>query len=301
MLDLAARTNSDAVVGIIEEVLPAAPEMQVLPFRTIKGTSYKATLRTQLAGLNVGGFRNVNEGVDTDASTFIQKVVETYFFDKQLEVDEAIVKADDRELGDILMDEGTAVIRSGFIQLSRQFYKGATIDGKGFPGIIDFVNPDLEVDAEGTGDTYSAWALFEGLQGVHIVAGNDGSLSLGDWVKQQVVAANSKKLMAYVNNFSAWLGLNVGSTYSVGRVKNISAAKPLTDKLAAELVSKFPVDRRPTRWFINRPTEFGLRASRSTVINATGAKTSKGSEVFAPAVTELEGRPVVVTDGITAD
>jgi len=301
MLDLAARTNSDAVVGIIEETLTAAPELQVLPFRTIRGTSYKATLRTALAGAGVNGFRNVNEGVATGKSTYAQKIIETYFFDKQLEVDEAIVKADDRELGDILMDEGSAAVRSGFIQLSSQLYDGATVDGKGFPGLIDFVNTDLEVDAGGTGaDTYSAWALFEGIQGVHMVAGNDGTLALADWMKQQVTDADSNKYMAYVNNFCAWLGLNVGSTYSVGRIKNITSSKPLTDKLAAELVSKFPVDRKPTRWFMNRDTEFYLRSSRSTVINATGAKSRTGMEVFAPQVTELEGRPVVVTDGITA-
>src|SRR6056297_2890560 len=156
LLDLAARTDSDPVVGLIEQVLTSAPEMQTLPIRTITGTSYKATLRTALPGSGIGVFRDVNEGVETGSSTYTQKTIETYFMDKQLEVDEAIVKGQPYNIGDILMDELEGALRDCFIQLSNQFYRGTDVSSKGFSGLPTFLNTDLEVDAAGTGpETYS--------------------------------------------------------------------------------------------------------------------------------------------------
>jgi|GEM_PF-5826956 len=59
-IDIIKRTDSDATIGLIEENLTYAPELQTLPIRTISGTSYRATIRDDVPR---GGFRAANEGV----------------------------------------------------------------------------------------------------------------------------------------------------------------------------------------------------------------------------------------------
>src|ERR1041385_7849255 len=100
MLELAKRSGSDTAVGLVEEVTTHAPEIDVLMGRPIKGTTYKFTARKSLpAG---PAFRNVNEGSDIISSKYEQKLGQCFFLDGQMQVDEALVEGDDRELGDIL-------------------------------------------------------------------------------------------------------------------------------------------------------------------------------------------------------
>lgn len=299
LLDLAKRTGSDATIGLIEDVLTYAPEFRTLPAIPKPGTSYKATLRT---GLPTSGFRAVGAGATLSSSTYIQKLVEMFFFDVQLQVDEAIVKGDSREIGDVLTDEASGAVESTFITIGSQVYYGTNADKKGFQGFAQNVDSSMIIDAGGTGNsTTSAWFVFESEKGVHIPVGNQGAIDMmPEWLRQQVTDPNdsTKKLMAYVNNLSCYIGLAIGSKYSIGRIKNITDAKPLTDKLTAQLLSKFPVGRQPTRCFVNRDARLYLQQSRTSINYQTSDKGGRGA--FAPLPEETVGIPIQVTDSITS-
>ncbi|HOG92886.1 MAG TPA: hypothetical protein PLE80_04865 [Opitutaceae bacterium] len=294
LLDIAKRSGSDEVVGLIEEVLTVAPEFRTIPVRPITGTSYKATFRTGLPG---SGFRGANEGVTPGNSVYDQKSVDCYFLDCQMQVDEAIVKADEGRIGDILTDEGIAALQSSFITVGKQVYDGISADSKGFTGLFANVDSNMVVNAGGSGDaTHTAWAIYENERdGVHFPLGNGGALELGEWIRQQVKDANNKSFMAWVNNLSAWIGLNLTTKYSIGCVKNITSGKPLTDALGNELVSKFPVGRKPTHWFMSRDAKFYLQRSRSATL---GQKDSGRGDAFAAIPTALADVPIVETDSI---
>jgi hypothetical protein len=90
LLDLAKLNSSDKVVGLIEEVRTAAPEFDVIPARTIKGTTYQTVLRT---GLPSAGFRKVNEGVTPSKSTFASMLVQCFILSARVEVDKALAGA----------------------------------------------------------------------------------------------------------------------------------------------------------------------------------------------------------------
>lgn len=298
LLDIAKRSGSDAVVGLIEEVLTVAPEFRTIPVRPIEGTSYRATFRTGLPG---SGFRNPNEGVTPGSSKYEQRIVPCYFLDSQIQVDEAIVRADPSHVGNILADEASASVQSSFITVGRQVYDGISADAKGFGGFFANVDASMVVDAQGTGaTTHTAWAIYENERdGVHFPLGNNGALQLGEWLKQQVRDQNdaTKVLMAFVNNFSGWLGLNLSTKYSIGCVKNITAAKPLTDALGNALVAKFPVGRKPTRWLMSRDAKFYLQSSRTATL---GQKDSGKGDAFAPIPTHLADVVIQETDSIAA-
>ena len=295
LLDLAQRTLSDAGVGLVEEILLVAPELQTLPVVPKPGTSYRITRRT---GRPRGAFRSANEGVPTGKSTYAQIEVPMFFFDGQMVVDEAIYKADDRNLGDILADEGAGQLQDTYLVLGDQIYRGTTANAKGFTGLLKNVNTDMVVDATGTGAaTETVWAVYESPRdGLHLPIGNQGNLSLASWAKQQVLDANSNPYMAYVANLSFYMGLCLGSAYCVGCVKNVTAAKPMTDALGAQLLSKFMIGRQPTRWLMSRNARYYLQGSRTAIgYQAAGGG---GTPAYAPVPDSLMGIPITVTDSI---
>ena len=259
------------------------------------GTSYKLTRRTALP---TAQFRNANDAVAATKSTYVQDLKEMYFLDVQLEVDEAIVKGDSREIGDILTDEAAGALESAFNLLGSQFYYGTSADAKGFAGLSSQLSEDA-VYAGGTTSTTSACLVDISLQGVHFVVGRDGEIAMPAWMKQKVAAGN----MAHVSNISSYIGLNVGHSNAVWRVRGIDSSAAMTNKLTdakgAQLLSRVPTritNKGTLRWFMNRNAAYSLQLSRSAVGQVDGG--AKGLPAFAPMPTELQGIPIVLTDSL---
>jgi hypothetical protein len=295
MLDLAKRQGASAVVGLIEENTDAAPEFARVPVRTINGTTYKTNIRKELPAVQ---FRKANEGVETSKSEYAQDIVQTYIIDSQLEVDKAIVEADEEGQGaaGILADEASGVMRSLMLMVGTQFYYGEDADEDGFQGLANFVDDSMILDATGsTADTGSScYGVRFGKQGVSFIAGKKSSLRLGKWTQQQITR-DSKKLTALVNNLQGWLGLAFGHTKSVGQIYNLTAQtdKGMTDDRAATLLAQYPVGMKPEVWFMTPRSLEQLRKSRSSV----GSVAYAGGAV-APRPTEMHGIPIVETDSL---
>lgn len=297
LLDVAKRTGNDSIIGVIEEVTTYAPEVRSFPARPKAGTSYKLFQRT---GLPSGSFRDANAGTPLVKSTGAQKLAQMFFFDCQLQVDEAVQKADDGSLGDLLADESLAATEGSMITLGNQVWYGANATDKGFDGLKNFIT--AEVDASGSGGAYSSaylvW-LDPSYKGVYFDVGNDGQMDFGEWMKQQITDAadSARRYMAWVNNMSFYLGLNIGSDKSVWRAKKLTTAAPLTDAIGAELLSKVPVARRGSlRWFMNPTAAFQLQKSRSSIGNQ---KSNSAGDAWAPQPTELAGIPIIITDSLS--
>ncbi len=296
MLDIAARTGNDQVIGLIEDVVTTSPEFGRFPVRPISGITYMVSRRV---GRPRGGFRSANEGTDTSASRTVQELKQCYFLDVQMEVDEAIVRADDGSVGDILSQEALGAFEENVTVIGSQVYYGLAADSKGFSGLGTQIAVD-GVFAGGTTNTTSAFLVDLSLQGVHFVLGNGGGIEMPEWRKQQIADAAGKKLTAYVNNLSAYIGLQVGSEHSVYRVRGINnASDKLTDALGAKALSNVPISRRGKGtwvWLMNSTAALSLQESRSSIGNvAAGAG---GGAAFAPAPTELAGIPIVLTDAL---
>ncbi|MFH1302335.1 MAG: major capsid protein, partial [Planctomycetota bacterium] len=126
-----------------------------------------------------------------------------------------------------------------------------------------------------------------------LITGNDGNITIGETGTQEVNDATGKHYHAYVTAIMAWLGLQIGSIHSVGRIVNLTedAGKGLTDDLIYKALEKFPSSKQPNLIVMNRRSLRQLRDSR-TATNATGAP--------APRPTEVEGIPIVTTDSIVS-
>ena len=180
------------------------------------------------------------------------------------------------------------------------------MDAKGFPGVQAIHTAfkcGLVVDAGGTsaGTGSSGYGINTDTQGVQLVFGSGTTFELGEWRIENV--GTSSVYPAHVANLTAWVGMQVGSKYSVGRLKDATAETGfgVTDSKLAELLSKYPVGYRPNYWLMNRRSAFQLQVSRSTAFSALGAKSATGAEVFAPLPLESNGIPIVITDSIASD
>ena len=300
LLDIAKLNGSDTIVGLIEETLTYAPEVQIMPARTIRGTSYKIASRVSYPGV---GFRAANEGSTPTKSEFENQLIECYILSGAVQADVAVARAyEDGEQAwkDI---ESVGVMRQAMIELGSQVIYGTSHQAKGFPGlqaIHTAFNSGLVVDAGGTtaATASSVYGINTDTQGVQLVFGAGTTFELGEWRIENV--GTSSVYPAHVANLTAWVGMQVGSKYSVGRLKDATADSGMgvTDAKLAELLSKYPVGYRPNYWLMNRRSAYQLQVSRSASTVQNGVKTSSGAEIFAPLPTESNGIPIVITDSI---
>src|ERR1035441_2671078 len=76
-------------VGLVDNIVNVAPELDKVLGRVIPGISYEATILTAL-GSN-GGFRRINSGRPLSAPSIDEKLFNTFPWDCQFSVDEALL------------------------------------------------------------------------------------------------------------------------------------------------------------------------------------------------------------------
>ena len=293
LLDIVKANGSDPLVGLIEEVIPYVPELNLFAARTIKGINYKTLVRT---GLPVVPFRNANEGAAAVKSTYEERLVETFIMSARTEVDQAVARAYEDGPEAWIAMEGAGVTQAAGITVASQIYygRGAGGDAKGFPGLISvYDSTNLMVDAGGStpGTGSSVWAIKLGPQACQLVVGDNGNMTLSDVREETIYDANQNPLDGYVQTLLARIGLQVGNRYAVGRIKKLTedSGKGLTDARLSQLWNKFPIGHKPDVFMMSRRSLGQLQQSR-TATNATGAE--------APYPDSWQGIPLVATDSI---
>ena len=329
LLDITSRRGTDQAVGLVEEVMTYAPEMEKIMGRPIPGTYYTAKIRTSLGSKSA--FRSANAGVNTSASKYTQKRFDCFFFDGQLQVDEAEARAAEQQGDSLAMlqaDEANGVLREKAIAFGKQVYLGTANDASGFPGLMDFltaqagvIDPttgaavDQTVNAGGTSTGCErAWFIRMDTQGVHFLFGGNQGIDIKPWFLQRVSdpADSTKSFMAWISNISGYIGLSSANVRAVGCIKNIqpnwttwASGKPLTDALIAQLMKKFPVGYGPNLVFMSRNARASLQVSRTPTIFATlaGPKATVGDiGAIAPLPTATnDGVPIIPTDSISTE
>ncbi|HUU92890.1 MAG TPA: hypothetical protein VM238_16990 [Phycisphaerae bacterium] len=298
-LDVIKLNGGDREVGLIDEASKAVPEVRLGGARTIRGLNYKTNVRTAVP---VVGFRKANEGTPVAGSTFEQRLIECYLMNPPFECDKAVADAHEDGPAVYLATQALGITEGAFQALGRAFFYGSHATfGKAdaFPGLLqayDAVN--LFVDAGGTTDNVatSVWAVRWGVQDVRWVLGEGGRAEVTDPVEVRLVDGSGNPYMAYHQELYLRPGVQVGSVYSVGRIKKITtdATKGLTDDLIDALMAMFPAGRPPNAIFMSRRSRQQWKDSR-TATSPTGAPAPWPDTVDGP-----EGQiPVLTTDSIS--
>ncbi len=293
LLDIVKANGHEGLTGLIEEVVPAIPELERFAARTIKGLNYKTLVRIAVPTVP---FRNGNEGAAAVKSTYVDRLVETFILSARVEADQAVADAYEDGPEAWMAMEGAGVTAGAAITVAKQIYYGTGTNGdaKGFPGLIGiYDSTNLVVDAGGTTDNTasSVWGIKFGPQDCQLVIGMNGAMTLSDVRRETIYDANSNPLDGYVQSLLARIGMQVGSKYSVGRIKKLTAdsGKGLTDTRLSQLYSLYPIGHKPDVFMLSRRSLGQLQQSR-TATNSTGAE--------APYPTDWQGIPLVATDSI---
>ena len=294
----------------VSDLLMASPFIGALPMEpSSNGTTHKYVKET---GAPVVGFRAPNAGRDMDSSDDTAVTVTLKVLDWSFLVDIAVANAWRKGKEHYLAREAKRHLKAALFAFEKQVINGiigasdsaaASGSAAGFAGFrdaatVDAVADTMVVNAGGTtADTAtSVWAVRIAEDGVCGVYKGDGpSFEMEPTTTIQSVVnpgTDNKTFPAYYTPASAWLGLQVGSAYDIGRIVNVTqaeAAARLTDDWIALLLEKFPVGFGPTHLLMSRRSRRQLQDSRT-------ATTTNGAP--APFPEESFGIPIVVTDAI---
>lgn len=293
LMDLAKFNGLDGMEPMIDEVTKTAPELRIVPGRTIKGLNYKTLVRT---GLPTVGFRDFNEGTDRTKATYENRLVEAFLMNPRWGADKAAADVYEDGAAAYIAMEAEAHLQASVQHLSSQFYYGSANDAKGFVGLLDsYDSANMTVDATGDGsDCTSVWLVKFGPGHVQFVYGNNGEMSLSDVDLRDMEDADGKRFTGYHQEMNLRIGLQVGSLRSVARIKDIDSGKPLTDALIYKALEKFAGGIVPDAIFLTKEANGMLRASR-TATNATGAAAPIPEAIPVPGGLV----PLIITEGIT--
>jgi hypothetical protein len=325
MMDLAARRGTDKEIGLVQQIVNYSPEITTVMGRTIPGTFSEA--KVQIGIPKGGAFRAANAGVGLSAGSYEKRRFNAFFFDAQLQIDEAELVAANQQgdsLGDLQADEAAGALMHKASLFSQQFYGGRAVDALGFPGLIDLLkmfNGDdgkggvldsrtgkkivNTIDAGGSGAQATSecvWYVWMHPQGVHFLFGGNKTIDVNPWTWQYVQDAvdATKRLRACVSNISGFIGLSCAHPFAVACIKNVDATHAWTDALSAKLHALLPVGVKPTLCFATKRARGTLQQSRSVTLFGS-AQAGKPQDIpnVAPVPTvDIEGVPIIATDGI---
>lgn len=281
----------------VTDLLDDAPFLAALAAEVASnGTEHKYLKET---GAPVVGFRAANDGRENKASSDTLVTITLKILDASFACDKALADAYRRGPEAYLAREGRRHLKAAFFHAEKQLILGTGNDSSGFTGLvnastIDAVADTMVVNAGGdTADSCTTvFAIRTNDAGTDctLITGNDGNIVMGDSVVTRLAGSSTGFYPGYFTPISGWLGLQIGSAYSVGRIANLDFDHTLDDDMISNLLSKFPAGRQPNLLVMNRTARKWLQQSR-TATNATGAP--------APFPTEAFGVPIVVTDAIT--
>jgi hypothetical protein len=281
----------------VTDLLQDAPLLAALAAETASNGTLHSYVKETAAP--VVGFRAANAGRDLSHSTDTAVTITLKILDASFQIDKA--------LADAYMKGGPAGLverelkrhlRAAFAAAELQIVNGVGADAGGFVGLtgastIDALADGMVYNATGATALSSVYLIRTTPEGndVTVITGNDGQINVGETVEQLVKDGDGKSYPAYTTSVLGWLGLQIGSAQSVGRIANIGAAagKTLTDAMLGEALALFPSSRQPNLIVMNRRSRKQLQLSR-TATSTTGAP--------APRPDEYEGIPIITSEAV---
>lgn len=291
----------------VSDLLKASPFISTLMMEpSSNGTTHKYVKET---GAPVVGFRAENVGREMDSSDDTLVSIDLKILDFSWQVDVAVANAWRKGREHYIAREGKRHLAQALLTFERQVINGivgasdsagASGSAAGFTGFRDAATINqtgdaMVVNAAGsTADTassvYAVRLAEDGVTGVY--KGDSDPFSLEETMIVPSISSGALKFPTYYTAGCGWLGLQVGSAYDIGRIVNLMAStQVLTDDMIADLLSKFPVGRKPTHLLMGRRSWKQLQDSR-TATTTTGAP--------APFPQDSFGVPIIVTDAIGA-
>jgi hypothetical protein len=284
--------NNDPIE--VTDLLEAAPLLAVLPAKKSSyGTTHQYNKEVTAPGV---GFRAINTGLTNTAGEEELVTATLKFLDAGVRRDIAVAKADPRGPDAYMASQAGKSLRTAFANVEGQVINGTA--ALGFDGIADSVFVDdvgdgMVVDAGGAAGSRNVYLIRAGLEDVCVLY-NDENVQMSEVYRVEDGTATYTKLVVDID---AYLGLQIGSQYSVARIYNLdgTSTHTLTDDLIAQAAALAPIGSPFTHVICDRTTRRELQQSRTAV-----GQVASSAGAWATTPMESNGLTIICTDQIAA-
>ena len=289
----------------VSDIFADAPLLRALAAGpSSDGTNHKYTKET---GAPVVGFRAPNAGRENSKSADTLVTIALKILDGSFAVDKAIADKFKKGPQAYIGKESGRFLKAMFAAAELEILRGTAsgVSGAaadGFTGLEDAlaaVAHDMVLSAggdtaDGCGSIYMIRTNGDGADCTIIGADKAGDgmidIEIGDSITQRIEDASGKHYTGYWTPIQAWMGLQIGSKYSVARMCNIDEAALVNDDLLFSMWELFPETRKPNLLVMPGKIREWWRQSR-TATNPTGAP--------APTPVDFEGARVIATGSLS--
>lgn len=302
LLDVAKLNGTDKVVGLIEESVVYAPELNLFPSRSIRGTSFTTSIRTAVPTV---GFRAAGEGNAPVKSSFRQGLVQCFILSAAVQCDREVARAYEDGMEAYEMIEASGVMEGAMRAIGSQIFYGVTQDADGFPGLKAFTpkaDATMCLSSGGSDATVqsSVYAVKFGTRDCELILGNGGGFNLSPFRDENFLDANENIVPGRVADLGAWVGLAINNVNCVKRLCNVGqdteTNDTLTDAKLQQLLDLFPTGVTPDAFFMSKRSRSQLQRSRSVTLFSSGGKVNGQSIAATPK--DYDGVPIIATDSI---
>jgi hypothetical protein len=336
--DITAAEGASPVVGMVDNIVNVAPELDRVLGRPIPGISEKSLILTAL-GSNAA-FRKIGGGVALSAPSFDRKRFGCMPWDCQMEVPEDIlIEMKDSQTPNMIFDRFSyAAMRQKALKIGKQFYLGSANDPNGPMGLIDFLalqrtqvdtrtglKIDQVIDCGGTnaGTCETIWFIKMGPADVCWLFGNGRGIVMNPWIRQRTAGVDSTVnnptyRTAWLANTFGYIGTSFANYHAIGALINVDTTNgtvaPVNgaggnglwnDNVVADLYAKWPITESADLVFCTKRAATMLQKTRSVTNFVTGGD-GRGFTTASAPIADFPTRlptfnniPIVVTDSIT--
>ena len=276
---------------MIDEAAKLCPEFSTLGWKSVPGYTYKSLVKTANPTVT---FRDVNTGATSTKGTYDNRDISLKVLNGRWECDKAIADACTDGSDVYMAREALATMQGSILTACKQLWYGTTNDANGFAGLASQTDASMLVNAGGSTAKTSVFVVAaDAVDYLTWVLGGDGMFAISDPMIESVDDGTGKKYRAYVQDLTAWVGVQLGHAKAVCRICNVGtdSTKGLTDDLVYDAIEKMmDAGLRPSAIFCNARSLGQLRKARTTY-SPTG--------VPAPFPAEVGGVPVFMTNALS--
>lgn len=283
----------------MSDILDAAPLLKIIYSQLASNGTLHKYLKTTTNPS--AAFRDALDGVvhTASAETLVTDVLK--IFDASFDTDVALAKGYSKGVDAWLQREQAKKLRAKLAAIEKQIFYGVAADSKGFAGLVDNAQLDALADAmvvnaggSNVSTQTSCFLLRHAADGVSLILGNDGLISVEEPTIIQKAGSASGTFPAWYVAATGYLGFQIGGARAAARIANIecndlTSTSAFTDQKLMSAYSRFPADAKPNVIAMNSNAQLLLWNSR-TAVNGTGAP--------AALPTDFMGVPIIVTDQI---
>jgi hypothetical protein len=249
------------------------------------------------SGAPVVGFRAPNAGRDWVADSDTLITIGLKILDASFGLDRALADSYVKGPAALMARKGMRNLRAALSAGEKQIIYGTGADAGGFVGLAQVLNDTADamvVNATGTTALTSVFAIrtTSDEANVNVVVGNDGNIQIAPYYPCDLKDSGGAHFPGYHQPIMGWMGLTIGSSFSVARLANVGTdtGKGLTDALLSQLFGKFKAGAPPTHFVMAQRSLMQLQQSRTTY-------SPTGSE--APLPDSWNGIPIITTESIS--